>query len=69
MWGRNMPMDKAFKPKPKKGDIEQRTVVSLNSHDELTKDTLKRIKSRPAETTTETRTFLNGVWLDWKITP
>jgi hypothetical protein len=60
---------KPFKPNPKPGDTEQRAVLALHSHDEGTKETLKRIKERPPENLSETRVFQAGKWLDWKITP
>ena len=57
-----------FKPKPKHGDTEQRAALALMSTDHATQVELKRIKERPPEVLNETRTFLNGQWLDWKIT-
>jgi hypothetical protein len=58
---------KTFKPNPKNGDVEVRTVTALNTADELTKTTLKRIEQRPKEQKGESRTFRNGKWTDWKL--
>ena len=56
----------AFKPNPKKHDIEEREVVSLYTTDPAFIVLLEKFDARPSETHLERRVFLGTSWSDWK---
>lgn len=56
----------AFKPNPKKNDIEERAVLSLNNANAALVEFLKKLDTRPSETHLERRLYLGTAWSDWK---
>ena len=56
----------SFKPNPKKHDIEEREVLSLNTTDSAFIAWRASLDALPDETHMERREYLGTAWSDWK---